>query len=539
METVLMKAGEAAYEKAASLLLSGQVVGIPTETVYGLAADARDPEAVGRIFEAKGRPQDNPLIVHIARFDQLGEVAREVPEAALRLGEAFWPGPLTMILRRSELIPDAVTAGLDTVGIRMPSHPAAREIIARSCPLAAPSANTSGKPSPTSATHVYDDMKGRVPLIVDGGRCRVGVESTVVDMTGGTPRVLRPGAITEEMIAAVLGDATTDQATRVGLAEGEKPKSPGMKYRHYAPKAPVILYEGAPDDTFAAVRRDYTPDDGIICFDEYKAQYRALGFRRVWSLGPSWDHAGHSRRVFSVLRHFDATNAGRILAQCPREYGAGEGTVNRLRKSAGFQCVACTEKMYIGVTGMSGAGKSLFCALLAEKRDDVLALDADQVYHELLDDPAGGLTAAILRAFPEADDHGAVDRAVLGRIIFNDGQKRAALNAMTHGAVLEKMKDIAAKSDRHYILLDVPLLFESGFDRACTMTVGLVTGRQSARKRIVARDSITEERASQRLGSQPTAAFYRRRCDLTVENTGSLDDLREAAAAFSAKYMPE
>ena len=225
METKLLKNSEAGCAAAARLLLEGCVVGIPTETVYGLAANALDPQAVKKIFEAKGRPQDNPLIVHIASLDQLELVAARVPEAAYKLAAAFWPGPLTMILPKSSRIPREVSAGLDTVGIRMPAHRTARRIIELSCPLAAPSANTSGKPSPTPAHHVFEYINGRVPMIIDGGRCSVGVESTVVDMTGDIPRVLRPGDITEEMIAEVLGAADTDAATKKGLKKGEKPKS--------------------------------------------------------------------------------------------------------------------------------------------------------------------------------------------------------------------------------------------------------------------------------------------------------------------------
>ena len=284
METRLLKGCEESYAEAARLLLDGCVVGIPTETVYGLAANALDPQAVKKIFEAKGRPQDNPLIVHIASLDQLTLVTARVPDAAYRLAEAFWPGPLTMILPKSSRIPAEVSAGLETVGVRMPSHKAAHRIIELSCPLAAPSANTSGK----------------------------GVDSTVVDMTGDTPRVLRPGAITEEMIAEVLGAADTDAATRKGLKKGEKPKSPGMAYRHYAPKAPITLYEGAPEDTFRKISEAYQPTDGIICFDEYKDAFKKLGFRRVYSLGPSWDHHAHDRRLFAVLRRFDSTKAERI-----------------------------------------------------------------------------------------------------------------------------------------------------------------------------------------------------------------------------------
>ena len=231
-ETAVLR-GRAGAKKAAALLAAGEIVAIPTETVYGLAADARDPEAVAEIFRAKGRPQDNPLIVHIASMEQLEPLVRRIPPMAYQLAERFWPGPLTMVMEKSDLIPAVTSAGLDTVGIRMPSHPMAREIIRLSgCPLAAPSANTSGKPSPTTARDTLDDMRGKIPAVVDGGACSVGVESTVVDMTGSYPKILRPGAITEEMIAQAVGGAETDAATLRGLAAGERPKAPGRKYRH-------------------------------------------------------------------------------------------------------------------------------------------------------------------------------------------------------------------------------------------------------------------------------------------------------------------
>jgi len=539
METILLKANEESYLRASKLLKEGRVVAIPTETVYGLAANALDPEAVKGIFAAKDRPQDNPLIVHIATLEQMEQVTSSVPKDAYRLAEAFWPGPLTMILPKAPSIPDEVTAGLETVGVRMPSHMAAHRIIELSCPLAAPSANTSGKPSPTSAAHVYEDMKGRVPLIIDGGRCSVGVESTVVDMTGDVPRVLRPGAITEEMIEEVLGRADTDVATKKGLKEGEKPKSPGMAYRHYAPKAPVVLYEGAPDDTFRAICLECTPDDGILCFDEYKAAFREKGFKRIYSLGPSWDHHSHDRKLFSLLRHFDSTRAMRIHAQCPREYGGGEGSVNRMRKSAGFVCRKCTDKLIVGLTGGSGSGKSHFCRIAAEGRKDILTVDTDKVYHDLLDDAASPLTGEILGLFPTAGENGRVDRKKLGALVFGDAEAMAKLNEVAHRAVAERTMEIISESSCPIVILDVPLLFQSGMDRMCTMTLALLAGRRHAESRIAQRDGISREAIAMRLGSQPGQQYYIRRCDLTLKNEGSADDFEKAVLAFRDKYLSQ
>ena len=234
-------------ETAAAILREGGLVGIPTETVYGLGASGLNPDAVRRIFEAKGRPQDNPLILHIPDETWLERYCRNIPPAAYTLAEKFWPGPLTMILRRRENVPNAVTAGLDTVGVRCPDHPVTLAIIrAAGVPVAAPSSNLSGRPSPTCAAHMAEDMDGRIDAIVDGGPCGVGVESTIVDLTCNPPRLLRPGGVPMEELHSVLGGMAIDPAVTHQLGEGEQPRAPGMKYRHYAPKAPVTVIKGDP-----------------------------------------------------------------------------------------------------------------------------------------------------------------------------------------------------------------------------------------------------------------------------------------------------
>ena len=257
METKLLRADERAIECAAGLIRAGEVVGFPTETVYGLGANALDGEAVLKIFAAKGRPADNPLIVHISALDEIAPlISGDLPESARRLAEAYWPGPMTLILKKSALIPDEVSAGLDTVGIRMPSNPVARALIkASGCPIAAPSANRSGRPSPTCAQDVFEDMDGRVPMILDGGECDIGLESTVISLTDARARILRPGGITPEMIERVLGGVDVDPTALKPLAEGQIARSPGMKYRHYAPKGKLILIDGAPENVKAALRK--------------------------------------------------------------------------------------------------------------------------------------------------------------------------------------------------------------------------------------------------------------------------------------------
>ena len=244
MNTLLLPASDESVARAAQLIKDGQLVGFPTETVYGLGADALNARAVLEIFAAKGRPADNPLFVHIARWEEM-EPLCHINDMARKLAEAFWPGPLTMILPKKELVPAAVTAGLDSVAIRMPSHPVAHALIEKSgCPIAAPSGNRSGRPSPTLAAHMMEDMDGRIPLILDGGPRDVGVESTVVALTGDIATVLRPGGVTPEMIAAVLGEVQVADSVMRPLKEGEAAPSPGMKHKHYAPKARMTLYEG-------------------------------------------------------------------------------------------------------------------------------------------------------------------------------------------------------------------------------------------------------------------------------------------------------
>lgn len=535
METLHLKASHPGdIEAAGRLLAAGALVAIPTETVYGLAANALSAEAAASIFAAKGRPQDNPLIVHIADLGQLDALAAETPSGLWRMAEAFWPGPLTMIVKKSALIPDSVSAGLDTVGIRMPSHPVARAVIrAAGVPLAAPSANLSGKPSPTNARDTARDMDGRIAAILDGGASSVGVESTVVDMTGAKPQVLRPGAITEEMIAAVMGSAETDASTTQGLAAGERPRAPGMKYRHYAPKAPVVLYEGAPEQTAAALEADANQTyDGILCFEEYLPQLRQTHRCRIYSLGYSWDHETHAHRLFTLLRRFDETRAKRILAQCPRAWGANAATVNRIRKSAGFVSRQCTSRAVIGITGRSGCGKSTLSALLRARGAEIL--DADEIYHEMLEDPA--LLTRLEARFPGTVQAGVLDRQRLGQIVFADSQARQELNAMTHSTVRQIMQRRTTESQAPLVVLDVPLLFESGIDRDCTLTVGVVAERVHSLARILSRDGIDPARAAARLDAQPTDEYYASHCDVVLRNDGAPADFQQELERLLARY---
>jgi len=327
--------------QAAKVLKAGGLVGIPTETVYGLGANGLDPEAVARIFRAKGRPQDNPLILHIPEALWLERYCTDIPAAARVLAERFWPGPLTMILPRKENVPDVVTAGLDTVGMRCPAHPLCREIIRLAgVPVAAPSGNASGRPSPTTAAAMLEDMDGKIDAILDGGPCSVGVESTIIDLTCTPPRLLRPGGIALEQLEEVLGEVAVDPVVTRLMGAGERPRAPGMKYRHYAPRAPVTVVTGGAERSAAYIAAHAGPEDGIVCFDEFTELYAGgPGARTVVPLGPAGDKEEQARRVFDALRAFDRTDVPQIWAQCPDCKGIGLAITNRLSKAAGFHII--------------------------------------------------------------------------------------------------------------------------------------------------------------------------------------------------------
>ena len=339
MNTRVEPVSAASIAEAAALIRAGELVGMPTETVYGLGADALNPQAVLRIFEAKGRPADNPLIVHVADVADVPPLVRAIPEAAKRLMEAYWPGPMTLILPKAACIPGEVSAGLDTVGIRLPDSEAARALIrAAGRPIAAPSGNRSGRPSPTTAQHMLEDMDGRIPLILDGGPCAVGVESSVIDATGEMPIILRPGGITPRMVADVLGSVTVDEHVMKPLAEGEAARSPGMKYKHYAPKAETVIFEGEAARVRAAICARYDAavalgeSPVILGFDE-----RDFGGRARISMGSALRPQDAAARLFAALREADARGATLALCEAVQAEGIGLAVMNRMGRAAAFR----------------------------------------------------------------------------------------------------------------------------------------------------------------------------------------------------------
>jgi L-threonylcarbamoyladenylate synthase len=327
----------------ADVLKSGGIVAFPTETVYGLGANALDEGAVSKIFATKGRQEDNPLIVHVASPDGACQLVQTIPEIFWTLTNAFWPGALTLVMKKSKIVPDNVTAGRDTVAIRMPEHPAALALIrASGFPLAAPSANPSGKPSPTEATHVKSDLNGKIPYILDGGNCRVGVESTVLDISGKTPRILRPGGVTHDDIKSILGGMNVEIATLL-TNKTSIPMSPGMKYRHYAPKAPITAIIGPPDKSAEYISNCIRATDcknAALMFDDY-----ALSHPNVLTFGKSEDYTTQAARLFNALREFDNMDVTSIYAQVPKEEDLGFAVANRIMKAAGNNIVITTKEM--------------------------------------------------------------------------------------------------------------------------------------------------------------------------------------------------
>ncbi|MDY3917451.1 MAG: L-threonylcarbamoyladenylate synthase [Candidatus Limivivens sp.] len=343
MKTIMEDSATAgAIQKAGEILKNGGLVAFPTETVYGLGANALDERAASKIYAAKGRPSDNPLIVHIARFEDLKEIAAEVPEEAVLLAERFWPGPLTMIFRKTEKVPYGTTGGLDTVAVRMPSHPVALALIqAGGGYVAAPSANTSGRPSPTTAAHVAADMEGRIDMILDGGPSDIGLESTIVDLSEEVPVILRPGYISQAMLEEAIGEVRMDQAL-IRADSGIRPKAPGMKYRHYAPKADLKIVEGSREAVIQTINglireaQDRGCKVGVIATEETKDRYQG---GLVKSIGQRQDEESIGRHLYSVLREFDESEVSQIYSEAFETPKMGQAIMNRLVKAAGHQII--------------------------------------------------------------------------------------------------------------------------------------------------------------------------------------------------------
>lgn len=326
---------EKEVDEAALLLKNGGVVAIPTETVYGLAANAFDVTAVSKIFKAKGRPMDNPLIVHISDIEEIHQLVLDFPCKAQKLCSKFWPGPLTIILPKSKKIPNEVSAGLETVAIRLPSHELARNLIKKAgIPLAAPSANISGKPSPTTASHVFDDMNGKIDAILDGGTCSVGLESTVITLTTDPPTLLRPGGITLEQLESEIGEVALDDAVLKKVDNSREVLSPGMKYKHYAPNAKVIILECSREKFIDYVNHKSSENVAALCYNEDVESIKV----KTFTYGSYKKPELQARTLFDALRDIDKDESIKIVyAICPQKNGIGMAVYNRLIRAAGFE----------------------------------------------------------------------------------------------------------------------------------------------------------------------------------------------------------
>lgn len=527
MKTEILDGGkERDIEAAAEILKNGGLAAIPTETVYGLAANALDPAAVAKIFKAKGRPMDNPLIVHISRFEELYKLVKYVPESAKRLTELFWPGPLTIILPKSDIIPDEVSAGLPTVAVRMPSHPVARAIIEKTgFPLAAPSANSSGLPSPTTAQHVTDDMNGKIEAIVDGGACDVGIESTVVTLATDVPRLLRPGGITHEQLESALGHVEIDPAVLSELKEGERPASPGMKYKHYSPKAEVYIVSGSLPSFRFLLDSDLRENDAALCFD---GEAEGLSVPCL-TFGKKENSEEQAHILFDALRKFDDMGIERVFVRSPSADGVGLGVYNRLLRAAAFKIIE--PPVIYGLTGQSGAGKTTVARELEKK--GYLIVDGDILARKAVEN------SEVLQALSEEFGNdilsdGVLNRALLAKRAFSSEQKRQRLNAITHPKITElAFKEIGEKISPKYkgAVIDAAAIFDCELPKYCTKMIVVTAEKNIRAERIMKRDGISQESAMTRISAQKNEQYYIERADIVIRNNGK-ESLSEQLSAL-------
>ncbi len=512
---------------AAELIKNGELVAIPTETVYGLGADGLNPDAVAKIFTAKGRPQDNPLILHVAEPADMEKFCHSIPEAAYALAEKFWPGPLTMVLPARDCVPKCTTAGLPTVAVRCPDCEVTREIIRLAgVPVAAPSANLSGKPSTTTAQHVLHDHDGRIAAIVDGGPCRVGVESTIVDLTEERPRLLRPGGITPEALWEVLGDLIIDKAVTGSVEQDAVVKAPGMKYRHYAPECTVVIVDGAAHAAARYIEKHFQPGNRVLCFEEELPAFAPFD---PLAYGRESDADSLLAGLFAALRKLDDPAIGTVFARCPKGSGKALAVQNRLEKAAGFHRVNA-ERIIIGITGGTGCGKTT--ALRAIEELGGMVIDCDRVYHELLtrDD---ALLSAIDARFPGCVENNILNRKQLAGIVFSDPTALSDLNAITHGAV---RKEVLQRLDNTPggapIAIDAIELFDGGLGDLCDVTVAITAPEEDRVHRLMDRDHLTREQSLARIRAQKPERYFKEKCNYLLENTGSIADFQEKCLVF-------
>ncbi|MBQ7121334.1 MAG: threonylcarbamoyl-AMP synthase [Clostridia bacterium] len=522
MKTLYLKEQDTnSIQTAAEILRNGGLVAIPTETVYGLAANALDGGAVKKIFLAKGRPQDNPLIVHVSSLEEITPLVESVDPRLYALAEKYWPGPLTVIMKKSALIPDEVSAGLDTVAIRMPSHEGARKIIAASgLPLAAPSANASGKPSPTRAAHVIEDLDGKIDAVVDGGECSVGVESTVVTLVTNPPTLLRPGGITPEQLEEVLGAIQISPAVFEKLRDNEKAESPGMKYKHYAPSAQVTIVKGS----FEKYKKFVLAQKGPVCAVCFEGEGR--NFEKYIEYGKENDDLSQAHHIFDALREVDAMGCDKAFVRCPTSSGVGLAVYNRLLRSAAFRVIDLDIGIpVIGLTGQTGAGKTTVAAMLRER--GCYIVDTDILARRAVENPE--VIDLLKKRFgDDIVNNGVLDRRELARRAFATEEGTAALSAITHPEITRLAVEeihIAQKEGAKAAVIDAALLFDSPLHAICEKNISVIADEKIRLERIIARDGISESDAILRINAQPPAEYYIKKADIIIDNNG--EDLEE------------
>jgi L-threonylcarbamoyladenylate synthase len=505
MNTKILSTTEQDILLAGEMLKNGGLVAFPTETVYGLGANALDENAVKSIYLAKGRPSDNPLIVHIADKDDIYDLVEEVTPKAKALIDAFFPAPLTIILKKSSKISRTVSGGLDTVAVRMPQNEIARKVIkASGCPIAAPSANTSGLPSPTRAKYVIDDMMGKIDAIIDGGDCAYGVESTVITLATETPTLLRPGAITKEMIEEVIGEIYIAPAVLEGMKDNEVAASPGMKYKHYAPKAKVVIVNGTTQqyENFVNAQKGAW----ALCFDDDNITIPKVTF------GKQNDDLSQARELFDALRKLDELGAKKVYARIPNKNGVGMAVYNRLIRASAFTIIDLEKPFTIGLTGGTGSGKGYICNELKKRGFKIIDCD---YYSRKITEKDSSIFPELQSEFgQDIIKNGELDRKLLAKRAFSDKQKTNRLNEIMHPAIIELCK----KEANGLCVLDAPQLFEANMQSDCYKVISVIAPKELRIERIIARDNITREEVEQRISAQYDDDYFIDNSDFVIYN---------------------